>query len=165
MSDEKLTDAVRGLVNNIAVMIKKQSQNRFAGEVIHTRSIREKNKTGTKFEVLNIKEGSGKVIRFLMISGTAAGTDNKAYSIKIIADNNILYDDTYANFEAESATILSLQDTNMLAYEDGTNNYYIFFVKDIYFNKNILIEVDSNSATFDVIRVIWDERIPIPEED
>ena len=84
----------------------------------------------------------GGLAEILFVSSTST-TNNKAYSARIVADDNIIYQDSYTNFEAKNAT-----ETDMACFEDEFNNWYLLQFQKVNFMKSILVEIFDSSATF-----------------
>jgi len=87
----------------------------------------------TPFEVINIS-GSGE-LKSIVIKN-----NNKNFSLKIIADNNVLYDKSWDEYSTISEYI---EDIDAFEY----NGTYILRISDIKFYKNLLISIYSDSNT------------------
>lgn len=87
-------------------------------------------------------EGSG-IISELKFQSSNATVNNKAYGVRIMSDNSIIYQDTWANFENRN-----FYETDMSCWEDLINGFYILAFKNMAFAKNLIIEVYSSTASF-----------------
>ena len=100
------------------------------------------NKTIGEKEIVFQGNFEGGLAEILFVSSTST-TNNKAYSARIVADDNIIYQDSYTNFEAKNAT-----ETDMACFEDEFNNWYLLQFQKVNFMKSILVEIFDSSATF-----------------
>lgn len=112
------------------------------GGAMITRIVELVNKTiGTK-EIIFEGEFEGILVEVLFVSSTST-VDNKDYSVRVLSDGNIVYQSTYAEFEAKGAT-----ETDMAAFEDEDNSWYLLQFQNINFMNKILVEVYESEATF-----------------
>jgi len=79
--------------------------------------------------------------------------NNKAYSVRILSDKDIIYNGTWTNFESRS-----YYEADMTCYEDAINGYYILSFKKVAYLKNLKIEVYESTATFINIYIKYHER-------
>ena len=88
-------------------------------------------------------EFEGGLAEVLFTSSTST-TDNKNYSVRIVGDDEIMYQDTFTNFEARGGT-----ETDMACFEDSdVNSWYLLQFQNIYFSNKILVEIYDSSAEF-----------------
>ena len=73
------------------------------------------------------------------------------HSIKIISDNDILFDNTYTELAARSN-----YEADMTAFSDAT--YYVVNVQNIAFQNSIMVQLYNSSATFDHIYIKYHEK-------
>jgi len=108
----------------------------------------------TKLTVLeDVYSGVLAEVLFLSESGIPA---NQAYSVRIIADGQANYNNTWDNFETFSSYL-----TDMTCADDGT--YYMLLFNNIFFEQNIIVEVyNANGVKFDLI---WVKAIKRMEAD
>jgi len=78
--------------------------------------------------------------------------NNKAYGVRIYSDKDIIYQDTWANFESRS-----FFETDMTCYEDVIG-YYILSFKTIGYLKNLKIEVYDSKASFTNIYIKYHQK-------
>jgi len=100
------------------------------------------NKTIGENEIIFQGKFEGGLAELLFVSSTST-INNKAYSARIVADDNIIYQDSYTNFEAKQAT-----ETDMACFEDVYNTWYLLQFQKVNFMKSILVEIFDSSATF-----------------
>ncbi len=106
--------------------------------------------TGSE-NVFGIK-GTG-ILAEVKFQSSNANVNNKAYSVRILSDKDIIYNGTWSNFESRS-----YYEADMTAYEDAINGYYILSFKKVAYLKNLKIEVYESSATFTNIYIKYHER-------
>lgn len=90
-------------------------------------------------------------ISFRSVSSVPA---NGIFSIRVTADENIPYADSYTNFAARHK-----YETDMTAFDD--DDFYIVQFQNIAFNKSILIEVYDSTATFSRIYMKYHKEMVI----
>ena len=88
---------------------------------------------------------SGFVIEVMFKSSTST-TDNKDYSIRIKADDIIIYQDSFTNFESRNKF-----ERDMTCYEDTEDSYYFLHFKNISYRNSFIIEVYESEATFEQV--------------
>lgn len=93
-------------------------------------------------EIVFQGEFEGQLTEVLFKSETS-GTDNDDYGVRIVSDEDIIYQDTYTEFAARQNT-----ETAMAAFEDEINGWYLLQFQDVFFNNKIKVEVYDSSATF-----------------
>ncbi len=87
-------------------------------------------------------EFEGGLTEVLFTSSTST-TDNKDYSARVVADDEIVYQDTFTNFESRGGT-----ETDMACFEDEINSWYLLQFQKVNFMNKILVEIYDSSATF-----------------
>jgi len=127
-----------------------------AGSRYRTRVIRVDN---VKFSVLNrqeriftIKEAG--VISEIELISANTDSDNKNYKVRLVADDNIIYNDSWDDFESRTN-----HEADMTAFDDTNNNKYVLLFQDIVFDESCYLEVYESYATFDYINVKYHEKI------
>ncbi len=75
-------------------------------------------------------------------------TDNKTYSVRVLSDKDMIYQGTWGNFESRS-----YYESDLTAYDDDINGFYILSFKNIAYLKKLKIEVYESSAIFTNIYV------------
>lgn len=93
--------------------------------------------TGTTYTLINEKF-SGIISEIYLLSTLAQGS---TYSIKVTADTEKIYDDTWTNFSARNS-----YESDMSAFSDAT--YYVLSLQDIAFNESIVVEIYNANLTF-----------------
>lgn len=107
---------------------------------------------GSNFEVLKV-EGRGYVEEIKFI-GSTSSTDNKLYSVKITADDNIIYNDSWVNFETRS-----YHETDVTCFEDDNNSKYVLHFMNFFYIYNFSVEIYNNSAEFTQIYIKYHEEV------
>lgn len=107
---------------------------------------------GTK-EIIFEQEFEGALAEVLFVSSTSS-TDNKSYSARVVADDNIIYEDSYTNFETRSNW-----ETDMACFEDEIDDKYLLQFQNVSFNQKILVEVYDSSATFERIYIKYHRSV------
>lgn len=94
------------------------------------------------------------IVSEVMIRTSDAAAANKNYSFRILADNEIIYDDTWDNFNTENGLM-----SDMSAFDNGT--WYVLAFNTIAFTNAIEIEIYnlSNSITFSKVFIKYHRRI------
>lgn len=106
-----------------------------------------------QFEVVN--EAFGGAVSEIVLLSDASEARNKQYSVQVITDGNIVYDDTWERFEAKSNYF-----TDLSAFDDGT--FFALLLNNIFFNETIRILIyDADNATFDSITVKTIRRVGV----
>lgn len=118
-----------------------------------TRVITETNKTITGDESIFQEEFEGAIAELLFVSSTSS-SDNAVYGVRVIADDNNIYEDTYSNFSARSNI-----ETDMAAFEDEINSWYLLQFQNVYFQNSIKIEVYNSTATFERIYIKYHRSV------
>lgn len=85
--------------------------------------------------------GSGIVAEVRFQSSNIA--TNRIYGVRIVSDNSIVYQDTFANFFNRS-----FHETDLSCWEDVPHGYYLLVFQRIAFSKNLIVEVYGSIATF-----------------
>ena len=112
------------------------------GGAITTRKIDLINQNISGKQVIFEGEFEGGLAEILFTSSTST-TDNKDYSVRILADNDPQYQGTFTEFEARGGT-----ETDMACFEDEINEWYLLQFQNVNFSNKILIEVYDSSAEF-----------------
>ncbi|KKN90785.1 hypothetical protein LCGC14_0223680 [marine sediment metagenome] len=112
------------------------------GGAVITRKIDLANTTVEGNKIIFQAEFEGGLAEVLFTSSTST-TDNKDYSVRVLGDDEIAYQGTFAEFEARGGT-----ETDMACFEDEINNWYLLQFQNVNFANKILIEVYDSSATF-----------------
>jgi len=121
---------------------------------------------GDDYKTLVVNIEGGRITgseKILKISGTGIlaeckfqssnlDVNNKAYGVRIYSDKDIIYQDTWANFESRS-----FFETDMTCYEDVIG-YYILSFKTIGYLKNLKIEVYDSKASFTNIYIKYHQK-------
>lgn len=107
-----------------------------------TRFVELTNKNISGNEIIFEGGFEGFLVEILFVSSTST-TDNKDYSVRILSDDNIAYQDSYTNFEAKGGT-----ETDMAAFEDEDNSWYLLQFQGIGFHQRIFVEVYNSKCTF-----------------
>lgn len=81
---------------------------------------------------------------------------NKVYNVRILADGGVVYDDSYANFEARNN-----YESDMTCYEDSNNNFYVLIFQNIVFTNSLVIEVYGSTTTFTEIYLKYHKKVGI----
>lgn len=103
-------------------------------------------------KVFNI-EGSG-IVAEVMFKSTNATVNNKAYGVRIMSDNSIAYQDTWANFFNRS-----FHEVDLACWEDLIRNYYLLEFQNITFTKNLIVEVYGSTAHFTDIYIKYHLKV------
>lgn len=107
-----------------------------------------------KLEVLSEQyEGMLSEITFLSTSGVAGAN---SYSVRIIADGESIYNDSWVNFNYYYHAYM----TDVACFDDGT--FYVLTFNDIFFDKSIKIDifnVGSAGVQFDYIFIKLFKRL------
>ena len=101
------------------------------------------NLSGDK-RVFELKD-SGFIIE-IMFKSSSSSTDNKDYSVRVYADETIIYQNSFTNFEARNYF-----ETDMTCYEDTQESYYFLHFKNISYRNSFIVEIYDSSATFEQI--------------
>ena len=118
-----------------------------------TRVVNIINKDIGEKEIIFEQEFEGALAEVLFVSSTSS-TDNKAYSARVVADDNIIYEDSYTNFEARSN-----HETDMACFEDEIDDKYLLQFQNVSFNQKILVEVYNSSALFERIYIKYHRSV------
>ena len=127
-----------------------------AGSRYSTRVIRVDN---VKFSVLNRQEiiftlkDAGIISEIELISSNS-DVDNKNYKIRLVADDEPIYHDSWDNFNSRTN-----HEADMTAFDDTNNNKYVLLFQDIIFEESCYLEVYESYATFDYINVKYHKKI------
>lgn len=97
------------------------------------------------------KEMTGIISEIYFLSDVS-DANNAVYNIKLVSDNDVLYDDSYSNLMARSD-----YEADMTAFSDAT--YYILNVQNIAFQNSIIVQIYNSSATFDHVYIKYHERV------
>ncbi len=114
------------------------------------------NLTGTAItgkKIVFEQEFEGALAELLFVSSTSS-SDNKDYSARVVADDNIIYQDSYTNFESNSNF-----ETDMACFEDEINSKYLLQFQNVNFNQKILVEIYESSATFERIYIKYHRNV------
>lgn len=112
-----------------------------------------------KFHLLNRKEriflfeGSGIISEIELISSNS-DSDNKEYRVRIVADDNIVYDNSWDEFETRN-----MHEADMTCFDDNNNDKYVLLFQGICYNDSCYLEVYDSYAEFDYINVKYHEKI------
>ena len=112
-----------------------------------------------KFSILNRSEkiftlkGSGIISEIELVSSNLS-VDNKAYSVRIVADDNIVYDNSWDVFETRN-----MHEADMTCFDDTNNEKYVLLFQGICYNDSCTLEIYDSSAEFDYINVKYHEKI------
>lgn len=90
---------------------------------------------------------SGFVIEIMFKSSTSS-TDNKDYSVRVSADNTIIYQDSFATFESHNKF-----ERDMTCYEDTRDSYYFLQFKNISYKNKFVVEIYESEATFEQVYI------------
>lgn len=118
-----------------------------------TRVVNIINRTIGEKEIIFEQKFEGALAEVLFISSTST-TNNKSYSARIVADDNIIYEDSYTNFESRSN-----YETDMACFEDELNDVYLLQFQNVNFNQKVLVEVYDSSATFQRIYIKYHRSV------
>jgi len=86
--------------------------------------------------------GSG-IVGELKFKSSDATVNNQGYSVRIVADNSIVYDDSWLNFSFKS-----FHEVDMSCWQDVPNACYLLVFQKIAFSKNLLVEIYNSTASF-----------------
>ena len=122
--------------------------NRFRTKVVH---LSPSGNIGTQriFKV----EGAGYVEEVKFISSNSSA-NNKSYSVRVIADDSVIYDATWDEYESRS-----LHETDVTAFNDTNNSVYVLHFRNIFYVYNFTVEIYDNLATFQNVYVKYHEEI------
>lgn len=81
---------------------------------------------------------------------------NKVYGVRIMTDNSIAYQDTWANFFNRS-----FHEVDVSCWEDLVRNYYLLEIQKIAFAKNLIIEVYGSTTHFTNIYLKYHLKVMI----
>ena len=127
-----------------------------AGSRYRTRVIRVDN---VKFSVLKRNErifsikDAGIISEVELISANT-DVDNKNYKVRIVADDNVIYNNSWTEFESRN-----MHESDMSAFENTNESKYVLLFQDIVFDDSCYLEVYESYATFDFINVKYHEKI------
>lgn len=105
-------------------------------------------------EVFKI-DGSG-IVGEIMFKSSNATVNNKVYGVRIMSDNSIAYQDTWANFFNRS-----FHEVDVSCWEDLVRNYYLLVIQKIAFAKNLIIEVYGSTTHFTDIYIKYYLKIKV----
>lgn len=97
-------------------------------------------------EVYNL-DGNGYVVEIIFLSSDSS-TDNKEYSVRVTSNDNIIYDDSWDNFNSSSE-----YQNGATAFDNDRNGYYILNLQNFFFRNGFKINVYNSSATFTEINI------------
>ena len=127
----------------------------FGGSKYRTRVIRFDNvkETGRIF----LLSGAGVISEVELISSNSS-VNNKDYGVRIVADDNIIYDNSWDEFEARN-----MHEADMTAFEDSNNDKYVLLFQDICYEDSCYLEIYGmhTSCEFNYINVKYHEKIGI----
>jgi uncharacterized coiled-coil protein SlyX len=114
-----------------------------------------------KFSLIDRKEkvfaleGSGMISEIELISPNTS-VNNKDYSVRIIADDNIIYNGTWESFESRT-----MHEADMTAFDDTNNSKYVLLFQDIMYDSICTLEIyDAHySAELEYVNVKYHEKI------
>lgn len=107
---------------------------------------------GTSKQLFRL-EGSGFVSEVKLVSSNS-DVNNKLYSIRIKCDDNIIYDDSFLNFQDRS-----LSERDVTAYEDTNNSFYSLHFQTFFYIYNFSVELYNSSAQFQLIYIKYHEEV------
>lgn len=88
-------------------------------------------------------ERHGGAIQEVIFLSDSTVDANMDYSVKIMADGENIYNDSYTGF-----AVLSPYETDMSAFEDVTYDRYVTTFQNIFFNDHCYIQVYDSTAKF-----------------
>jgi len=97
--------------------------------------------------------GKGYLIELLLKSSTSS-SNNKSYSLRILADNTNAYDGTFTEFEDRNHF-----EVDLTCYEDTRQEKYIMEIKNIMYEDSLVIEVYESVATFEQVYIKYHEVV------
>lgn len=103
--------------------------------------------------VVHHEEGSGYIVEIIFVSSTD-DVDNKSYSVRIIIDDNTMYNGSFTSFETRS-----LRETDLTCYEDDNYDLYILHFSNIFYIYNFTVEVYANDAQFEQIYIKYNREV------
>ena len=112
-----------------------------------------------KFSIVNrdemiFKLEGGGIISEIELISSNLNVNNKAYSVRIIADDNPMYVGTWDSFESRT-----MHEADMTAFDDTNNDKYVLLFQNIMYDSLCYLEVYNSSAEFDYINVKYHEKI------
>lgn len=112
-----------------------------------------------KFSILNRDEkifelkGSGIISEINIISSNTT-TDNKDYKARVIADGEIIYNDSWDGFNNRT-----MHEVDMSAFNDENDSKYVLLFKDICYDESCYLEIYESHADFDYVNIKYHEKI------
>jgi len=127
-----------------------------AGSSYRTRVIRVDN---LKFSILNRQERiftikKAGIISEINIISPNTDINNKNYKIRLVADDEPIYHDSWDNFETRN-----MHEADMTAFDNTNEGKYVLIFQDIVFENSCYLEIYESYATFDFINVKYHEKI------
>jgi len=128
--------------------------NKYTTKIFHVDNV--------KFSILNRDEmifkleGSGIISEIELVSSNST-VNNKNYKVRIVADDNVIYNDSWDNFNSRT-----MHEADMTAFNnDVIANKYVLLFQDICYEDSCYLEVYESYADFDYINVKYHEKIGI----
>ena len=127
----------------------------FGGTKYRTRVIRFDN-VKQEGKVFNL-QGAGVISEVELISDDS-DDNNKDYSVRIMADDNIIYDNSWDVFETRN-----MHEADMTAFDDNNNDKFVLLFQDICYEDYCSLEIYNmhTSCEFDYINVKYHEKISL----
>lgn len=104
------------------------------------------NFSGDNKKVFELSD-SGFVIEIMFKSSTDS-VDNKDFSVRVNADDNIIYQNSFDNFESRNKF-----EKDMTCYKDTKDNIYYLQFQNISYKNSFIVEIFESNASFEQIYI------------